>query len=169
LDSNGIRLGQVYKTAFVKSRAFATQVYSSNISGDGRHYVDACINTGQGACKNVKALADTGNDITILTKSTARRLGFNPEELAKKDRFFVKGINGAPEEFAKVKTNLKLGDISLQVPIGLATKDDALSEDLLGRAGIIDSGKVYAVYGKSSVKFVSKSNRVAMCGGSRYC
>ncbi|NOJ30487.1 MAG: hypothetical protein DA328_10010 [Nitrososphaeraceae archaeon] len=107
---------------------------------------------------------NSGNDITIFTRSTADMLGFNPDLI--QDRFFVKGINGPGSEFALVQTYLKFGNLPpIKAPVGFALSNESLSENLIGKKGVFDSGLISITYDEDSVDIVSKiGNRVTCCG-----
>ena len=105
-----------------------------------------------------KMLIDSGNDITIITRATADKLGFNPDYQG--ERFFVRGIAGAAQEFRKFKNIVKIGNTTpTYIRMGMAVKEESLSENLLGRLDIFDSGKFEVIYDEDSIEFREKHTR----------
>lgn len=101
-------------------------------------------------------LADTGNDVTILRTSTARKLGYDPVNMPG-EWMPVAGISNIPANFKKFNNMIKIQNLRpIWIPMGLATKEEDLAEDLLGRAGILDGGRYEILYAKDSVKFIEK-------------
>ena len=132
------------------------------IQKGGRYYGNVDILGPDGRYHSINALIDSGNDITILTRSTSESIGFNPDAI--KSRFYVKGINGEAREFSEVPTKIKpCGNFTpMDASIGLAIQQDSLSDNLLGRSGIFDSGKIEVIYDSDSITFREKTKGV--CG-----
>ena len=133
------------------------------VSKGDRYFGNIDVMTPSGQYQQVRALIDSGNDISIFTRSTAERLGFHVESM--KERFFVRGINGEAKEFAQVSTKIKICNQLHPIPvtIGLALDNDALSDNLIGRKDIFDNGKIEIVYDENSITFREKSNRITTC------
>lgn len=103
----------------------------------------------------VTYLIDSGNDISILTRMTAEKLGFSPD--LEGERFFVKGISGPGQEFKKMINVIKIGDLTpMKIRMGMAVSPKSLSENLLGRQDIFDSGRLEIVYDEDSIEFREK-------------
>ena len=134
------------------------------ISKGERYYGTIEVMTPNGQYSSVRALIDSGNDISIFTRATAEQLGYHVESI--KERFYVKGINGEAKEFAEVKTNIKICNQLHPIPatIGLALENDSLSDNLLGRKDVFDNGRIEIVYDEDSITFREKSNRITTCG-----
>ncbi len=106
--------------------------FTYNVSAGQRYFITIKIKNASGGFSPVRVLADSGNDITILTHNTARSLGYDTSKMNDVSSFHVKGINGQPAEFKEINTQVIIGNIPLIIPIGLATKDEDLSDNLLG-------------------------------------
>ena len=110
---------------------------------------------GDGKLYPVTYLIDSGNDISILTRQTANRLGFNPD--VEGELFFVKGIAGPGQKFKKMINVIKIGDLTpMKVRMGMAVEAQSLSENLLGRQDIFDSGRLEIIYDEDSIEFREK-------------
>ena len=150
--------------------------YTYKISAGQRYYIIVKIKDINGTFKPVRILADSGNDITILTKSTAMALGYDTPTMTDVGSFSVKGINGKAAEFKEISADVIVGKIPLKIPIGLATADADLSDNLLGRTGVLDSGKIGFNFDNDSVDVVDKragklaqGMKVSVCGGGGRC
>ncbi|MDX1371070.1 MAG: hypothetical protein R3321_01285 [Nitrososphaeraceae archaeon] len=133
---------------------------------EGRHWITVKVMAADKTMKNVRMLSDTGNDITILTRQTAFNLGYDPVR-TQGTIFRVKGINGQPMEFKEIRRIVVIGNIPMTIPIGLAMSDEALSENLLGRAGVLDTGKIAFLFDNDSMEVIDKRSRYSVCGGRR--
>lgn len=170
IRDNYRKVPRSYKMIKVANEAFHDNKFCNNqvrmcqmpIQKGGRYYGNVDILGPDGQFHSVRCLIDSGNDITILTRSTAQSIGYNPDTIS--SRFHVKGINGEAREFAEVETKIKPCStfIPLDASMGLAIQQDSLSDNLLGRSGIFDSGKIEVVYDHDSITFREKHNRV--CG-----
>lgn len=141
------------------------RMYTSKRTPDGRPYMTVGIKNNNGVFQNTKILVDTGNDLTLLTKQDAIRVGLNPASIKNGKSVYVQGINEnvAPAEFKTIKTSLKFGDMVLNnVRVAVATKDEDLPESLLGRQDVMDSGLLTFVIDNDSVDVVAKC-------GHRFC
>lgn len=103
----------------------------------------------------VTYLIDSGNDISILTRKTADKLGFNAD--MEGELFFVKGISGPGQEFRKFVNIIKIGDLTpMKIRMGMAVKESSLAENLLGRQDVFDSGRLEIIYDEDSIEFREK-------------
>jgi len=111
----------------------------------------------------VKALSDTGNEISIFKREVSDQLGL---DLKQGEMFHVAGINGAGREFRRFRLNVKIGNLQpVKITIGFAVKSGDLVENLLGNADLLKSGKFEVVYNEKGVTYNQKAmmGRVA-CG-----
>lgn len=141
--------------------------FSYKINKGQRYYITIKMRNAHGQFVPVNILADSGNDITILTKRTARSLGYDTNKMPNASSFHVKGINGDSAEFKEIMTDVILGNVPLRIPVGLATRDQDLSDNLLGRTGVVDSGMVALAFDDDSVDIIDKrykSMKVSICG-----
>lgn len=130
---------------------------SNKDSTNVKYYITIQILGGDGNFKPVKVIADTGNDITLLTKATADYLGFNPNFGSLLE---VSGIReGMVSRFRKIQTHIQLGDLNpVLAEIGFALDRDSLQENLLGNKGILGSGHYKFIYDKDSLTVVDNVN-----------
>ena len=105
-----------------------------------KYYIDVNIMSAYGEFKLVKIIADTGNDITLITKKTADALGFHPSMGTLLE---VSGIReGMVSKFKKITTQIQLGDLTpATVEMAFAVDDESLAENLLGNKGLLSSGQ----------------------------
>lgn len=129
-----------------------------------KYYITINIMSAYGDYKPVRIIADTGNDITLLTKSTADMLGFNPNIGALLE---VSGIReGMVSRFKKINTFVQLGNLQpVRVEVGFALDHDSLQENLLGNKGILSSGNFSFVYGKDSLTIYDNINTCGVTSG----
>jgi len=108
---------------------------------------------GDGQMHQVQVLADTGNDITLIKRSTAEMLGYNPDTQG--TPFPVAGITNDPQEFKKIWNLVKLGPRlrPVYIRMGMALKEESLAENLLGKLDILDNGRYEITYDLDSVIF----------------
>ena len=101
---------------------------------------------------DTKILADTGNDVTLITRADAIKLGFQPETM-EGDRFEVSGITDQPNPFVKVNLMVQIGDtMPFFTEVGMPLVEGALAESLLG-IDVIDNGKFEITYTANGVNF----------------
>lgn len=133
-----------------------SNVAKFNIAPHDRYHVRIQIRDKGGQMQTITLLADSGNDLTLLRNSTARKLGFDPQS-EPGEVFPVGGITGGPQQFKKIVNLIQIGNLTpMMVHMGLAYQDKSLAEDLLGRSDIFDSGKLEVDYGKDYVIFKEK-------------
>lgn len=149
--------------------------YTYNVAVGQRYFITIKMKNRNGGMSPVRILADSGNDITILTHNTAKSLGYEPSTMTNTSEFHVKGINGKPAVFKEINVPVTIGNVELTIPVGLATKDEDLSDNLLGRQGVLDSGKIGFNFDHDSVeivdkrfKEVKKGMRVSVCGAGSF-
>jgi len=149
-----------YKNKFCGNQVRMCQL---PISKGDRYYGNVEVMTPSGQYQAIRALIDSGNDVSILTNATAVQLGFHVASI--KERFFVRGINGEAKEFAEVKTKIKICNQLSPIPLtlGLALDNDALTDNLIGRKDVFDNGKIEIAYDDDSITFREKSDRVTTC------
>lgn len=127
-----------------------------------KYYITIQVLGGDGNFHPVKVIADTGNDVTLLTKATADYLGLNPNFGSLLE---VSGIReGMVSRFKKIKTHIQLGDLNpIIAEIGFALDTDSLQENLLGNKGILGSGHFNFIYKKDSLTIIDNVNS---CGAT---
>ena len=114
---------------------------------------------------SVKMLADTGNDVTLLMRSTALEMGIDPVRL-NASTFPVSGISGGPAHFKEVKTLVAFTNLRpTWVTVGLAQREEDLVENLLGRKDLLDTGKYEFVFDEDSVDIREKHINVNLSNG----
>ncbi len=137
--------------------------YTESSGGDRLYPVTIQIQNTFGGYTPVKALSDTGNEISIFKREVADSLGL---DLNQGELFHVAGINGAGREFRRFRLNVKIGNLQpVKITIGFAVKQGDLVENLLGNADLLKSGKFEVVYNEKGVTYKQKAlmGRVA-CG-----
>jgi hypothetical protein len=138
------------------------------VDGSGKYRVDIEIRTGGGGMQHMNILYDTGNDITILKTSTGQKLGLGNEQ---GEPFNVGGINGPGKEFMRITNLIRIQGLNpIWVPMGIAMDERSLYEDLMGRAGILDTGIYEIRQDERGIMFIEKQPAVAMlanAGGGR--
>lgn len=103
----------------------------------------------------IKVLADTGNDTTLLSKEDGIRLGFNPDVL-QGDPVGVRGVGEGTSDFEKFMTQVQIENFPpVAIPISVAAKPGQLSDNLLGREGILNRFNI--TYTGNSVVFIMKA------------
>jgi hypothetical protein len=108
-----------------------------NLSGQGRPYVTLNIQSMDGTFKPIKAIFDSGNDITLINEDSARFLGLDhPEVLDDATPFKVQGIAKAPLDFFMVKRLVKIEGMN---PVWMKIGIGGLKENLLGREDLFDN------------------------------
>lgn len=139
----------------------ATGMYSAYFPKDfdGRYRIPIKIQ-GADQCMQLvsclhdqKILADTGNDVTLITRADAAKLGFTPETLQGGDRFEVSGITDQPNPFVKKNLMIQIGETRpFYTDVGIPLVEGALYESLLG-IDVIDNGKFEITYTIDGVLF----------------
>ena len=113
----------------------------------GRPYVMVKIMGGDGKWHDVNMMLDSGNDITLLTKDTAKAIQMDPKTDG--DLFRVAGINGTPDMFFMFTGQMQIGGMS---PISTKIGIGPLRDNLLGRNDIF---KRYSIlFTPNSVHFI---------------
>lgn len=135
------------------------------VDNKGKYRIDLGVGDANGQMQNINILCDSGNDITILTTATAHRLGFDPPQ-EQGEVFPVGGITAGPQDFKKIQNIIRIGQLApIWVPIGLAFQQQSLYEDLLGRAGIWDSGIYSITQDERGITFTEKQMRAMVTYG----
>lgn len=96
----------------------------------GRPIIPIKILDSNNRFQSVQILADTGNDITLITPSIANQLGINYKKEGKP--FLVAGISGNPSTYYMVSRLIQLGNMAPvtfrigvgSVPISLLGRED---------------------------------------------
>lgn len=120
---------------------------------EGRPHINIKIMGGDGVWRDLKILADSGNDITLLnaTDGARNRLGMGPGE-----SFGVEGIADSPRNYKMAETWIKIGDLNpIKIPLGVETGQQQLDDSLLGREGAME--KYTIVYTGDQVIFLEKA------------
>lgn len=131
------------------------------LGDDKRYHIDIKVLRADNTCMQpvqcmaqIKILADVGADVTLLTNTEAKKLGYNLDMIY--DQFPVAGINGKPNEFKQIDTWVQIGEMEpIFCPVGLAAQADGLYENLLGNKGLVGSGKITAHYDAKGVAYTS--------------
>lgn len=138
------------------------------VDASGKYRIDIEIRTGSGSMQSMNILFDTGNDITIIKTSDGQRLGLDTESGT---AFMVGGINGPGQAFVKIKNLIRIKGLNpIWIPMGIAQDEGSLYENLMGRAGILDSGIYEIRQDERGITFIEKGPSVAMlanAGGGR--
>src|ERR1041385_4343230 len=99
-------------------------------AGQLRPFINVGVQGADGQFKNINMMVDTGNDVTLIKKDEARRLGLNPDA---GQSFSVSGISGVPQTFKMLTRQIKIGSLPARtVRIGIGDVPD----NLLGREDI---------------------------------
>lgn len=140
--------------------------YSESSGGDRLFPVTIQIQNAYGGYTPVKALSDTGNEISIFKREVADSLGLN---LKDGELFHVAGINGAGREFRRFRLNVKIGNLQpTKITIGFAVKSGDLVENLLGNADILKTGKFEVTYNEKGVTYTQKALTGRVASGDLY-
>ena len=137
--------------------------YTESSNGDRLYPITIQIQNAYGGYTPVKALSDSGNEISIFKREVADALGL---DLNDGELFHVAGINGAGREFRRFRLPVKIGNLQpVKITIGFAVKSGDLVENLLGNADVVKSGKFEVIYNEKGVTYKQKAlmGRVA-CG-----
>lgn len=114
------------------------------------------LNANRSAFMPVVILADTGSDITLLSREDGERLGFSPTRSGNK--FGVGGVGAGAVEFAKFTTYVRVENLKpVQIDFGVAEKYGALRDNLLGREDVLDHYNI--TFSKGSVTFSPRDQR----------
>lgn len=103
----------------------------------------------------IRAVLDSGNDITILTSQTAKQLGlYNPNV---GETISISGIAGGGQEFKMFPNWLQFGNMRpIQVKMGFALRPESLPVNLIGNKDIIDSGRYTLIMDEDSIELREK-------------
>ena len=127
---------------------------SFNISGEeDRPIINIKILGGDGTWHDMKILADSGNDITLLNASDGARLklGYTPGG----ETFAVEGIADATRNFSMVETWIQIGTLKpIKIPLGVEHPPQQLEDSLLGRDRCME--RYIVVYTGQQVVFIEK-------------
>lgn len=96
----------------------------------GRPFINIDFQTKDGRWSTIRALADAGNDITLLSERDALKLGFNKGDGRP---FRVAGISGVPQQFYMVDTYIRIGRFE---PTPIRMGFGPVRDNLLGREDI---------------------------------
>lgn len=119
------------------------------------------LNSTRTAFIPIRILADSGSDITLLTREDGERLGFSPSR--GNNKFGVGGVGAGAVEFTRFSTFVKVENHRpIQVDFGVSEKyksDGGLRDNLLGREDVLD--KYDITFSKSSVTFAPRDQRAS--------
>lgn len=134
---------------------------------DDRPHINIMIGDSSGKMQSVTVLVDNGNDITLLTKTSAQQLGINPQQTGEK--FDVSGITDLGQNFGKITNTVQIGNLPpIQIRMGLAWEDSGLAENLLGRLDIIENGPYILTLDGKSVTFTLNHPDISINTGNEY-
>jgi hypothetical protein len=127
------------------------------------HHITIKILGMDGQLHDVRLLADTGNDITLITRETAQSvLGINPD-MIQGNEFDVFGITDQPVVAEEINNMVQIGSLRpVWIPMGIVSEYGAFAEDLLGRRGLLDNGLYEIIYDEDSVDFREKHMNMNM-------
>ena len=119
------------------------------------------LNSSRSSFMPISVLADSGSDITLLSREDGERLGFNPD--SSNDKFGVGGVGAGALGFSKFITLIKIGRLApIQINFGVSDKRGALRDNLLGRENVLS--KFDVTYRENSVTFVSRGQKAMIAG-----
>src|SRR5690349_5430415 len=103
----------------------------------------------------VRAIFDTGNDLTILTAATAKQLGlYNPNIGQPLD---ISGIAGGGQNFRMFPNYIQIGDLQpIKISMGFALNNESLPVNLIGNKDILDSGKYTVIMDEDTIELHEK-------------
>lgn len=117
------------------------------------------LNANRNAFVPIRILADSGSDITLLTRQDGEQLGFYPERSMNK--FGVGGVGKGAVEFSRFSTLVKVENHEpIQINFGVSDKyeyEDGLRDNLLGRESVLDHYNI--TFSSSSVTFTPRNQR----------
>ena len=117
------------------------------------------LNKSRSAFMPLRILADSGSDITLLTRKDGELLGFYPERSMNK--FGVGGVGKGAVEFSRFSTLVKVENHEpIQINFGVSDKyeyEDGLRDNLLGRESVLDHYNI--TFSSSSVTFTPRNQR----------
>lgn len=138
--------------AVFQTRAGSTEAQKININ---------FLNSSRSAFIPVSVLADTGSDITLISREDGEKLGFSPT--ASGDKFGVGGVGAGAVGFAKFVTLVKIGDLNpIQINFGVAEQYGGLRDNLLGRENILSNFDI--TYSENQVRFVPRTQKAMAAG-----
>jgi hypothetical protein len=110
----------------------------------------------------VRVLADSGSDITLLSRETGESIGFSPN--MSNDKFGVGGVGAGAVQFAKFATFIKIERLQpVRIDFGVAQQPGALRDNLLGREDVLDQYNI--TFSKNAVTFTRAMAAMALMGG----
>lgn len=122
----------------------------------GAHKISVNFQTKAGSYMPITVLADTGSDITLISREDGERIGFAPSMGG--EPFMVGGVGAGAVPFTKFATMLKFQSLQpVRVDFGVAKNYNALRDNLLGREDILDNYNV--TYSKTGVIFSTRATR----------
>lgn len=103
----------------------------------------------------IKAIFDTGNDLSILTAQTARQLGlYHPN---RGEAIHVSGIYGGGQEFRMFPNWIQLGNMRpMKIKMGFAVNSESLPVNLIGNKDILDSGNFTVMMDEDTIAIHEK-------------
>ena len=130
----------------------ASQTFSTR--GNLRPFIDVGMRGADGSFHPVNMMVDTGNDVTLIKRSEAARLG-----LKGGSPFRVSGISGQAQTFLMTKVPIKIGSLPAKlVRVGIGDVPD----NLLGREDIAKDFNI-TFRGNNEIEF---QTNVAMASDS---
>lgn len=133
---------------------YETSFVASTKSGQKKE-VMVKVGNAQGQLTPIKMIMDSGNDISLLTASTAKQLGLYNPNIG--ETIHVSGIAGGGQEFKMFRNWIQFGNMRpIQVNMGFALRDESLPVNLVGNKDIIDSGNYTLVMDEDSIELHEK-------------
>ena len=116
----------------------AVAIFDVNQAGSAaRPYILAGIMGADKKFHQIKLLADSGNDVTLINDKSAAELGFDRAEVKQNSQpFKVQGIANDPLDFYMIKSQLRLKDLE---PVWIKIGIGPVRENLLGREDVLDN------------------------------
>ena len=136
------------------SNKYETSFVASTKKGQKKEVIVKVLNANR-QWVPIRAILDSGNDITILTTQTAQQLGlYNPNV---GETISISGIAGGGQEFKMFPNYIQFGNMKpIQVNMGFALRPESLPVNLIGNKDIIDSGKYTLVMDEDSIELHEK-------------
>jgi hypothetical protein len=142
------------RTSSYITQQYETSFVASTKKGQKKEIIVNVLNA-NGQMVPIRAVMDSGNDITILTTATARQLGlYHPN---RGEKISVSGIAGGGQEFNVFPNWIQFGNMRpIQIKMGFALRDESLPVNLIGNKDIIDSGQYVLTMDEDSIELREK-------------
>lgn len=142
------------RTSSYITQKYETSFIASTKKGQKKEIIVNVLNA-NGQMVPIRAVLDSGNDITILTAQTAKQLGlYHPN---RGEKISVSGIAGGGQEFNVFPNWIQFGNMRpIQIKMGFALRNESLPVNLIGNKDIIDSGQYTLIMDEDSIELHEK-------------